>query len=84
MVIDSSDAVIRQYIIEAVEAYLFTKQEAILSTLEATFVSRKMDDFLKILSELVQANEIKRYEYTIENRAERRVFYMPASARLMF
>lgn len=42
------------------------------------------DAVARALSELTQANEIKRYEYFLPNEATRRCFYMRGDSRLAY
>lgn len=75
---------IKEYILDVVDLSITIPQSRLIKELESVYPENKQEEFLLALSELTQSNLIKRYEYTVKDHAERRVFYMPVTTRLAF
>lgn len=74
---------IKEAILIYVEKFRVVSFEMIFDMLDEAYMSDLPSVKVQALSELVQANEIRRIEYTAKDRSDIRSFFMISESRLL-
>lgn len=75
---------LKEAIFNYIEITQVVTYSMLMSMLEESFPATLEGDRALALSEMIQSNQIKRYEYQRNGYSHRNTFFMSASSKLMF
>lgn len=80
----SETPTLKEAIVQYVNKFEVVSFIILYDLLEESYPNVNAGEKLKCLSELVMANQLKRYDYYLTDRAEARTFFMPGESKIHF